>query len=426
MLKTIRTRELLAGIILLIAGIYFSTQLWIRCTRNFALDFAINWTATTGLTRGISLYDRDRLKSLGQSLIGPVMADTFSETFNSYIGLPTTAVFLLPFSVWTFPVSLAIYRLFGFIAFLLAVFFAGLCLPIDYRRFGWVLGLSALLISDAILTSLQLGQMDAWITLSLAISLWLANKDKWGLAGIGMGIAALLKISPVFLIVYCVLRRKFSTAITSSLTICAGLALAMLVGKPNDLWRFALEVLPSLSTASLSIQNQSLIAWLARIFLPENDFSKGIGAFQVLSLPLASILILSLWSKRRNKTLSSLELGLLIIISLLIGPITWDHYTSWAIIAVVYVADYELWINWQSKQRVGLFAILVMDLILLNIPTIYFSPSAIANQWGLRLATGTKTFGLLILLGVGAALLMQPATQQRVTADSLRWRSVNG
>lgn len=229
-----------------------------------------------------------------------------------------------------------------------------------------------------------------------------------------MGIATLLKISPVLLIVYCVLRRKLSTAITACLTIGAGLVLAMVIGKPNDLLRFTFEVLPSLAKGTLQISNQSLVAWLARIFLPETnllDFSIGLGGFQMLALPLALILMLLLWSRLRNQALTSLELGLLIIIALLMGPITWGHYTSWAVIVVVYMADYELWTRWQSRQSVELFGILAMGLIVLNIPIMYYLPSSIANQWGYRLATGTETFGLIILLGVGTALLWQPGAQ---------------
>jgi Glycosyltransferase family 87 len=417
----------MVGLILVITGIFFATQLWIRCSKNFAWDFAINWTATKGLESGFSLYDRPNLRSLGQSLIGPDMNSSFSDIFNSYIGLPTTALLFIPFSFWAFPISLAVYRSFSFMAFVLAIYFAGLSLPADNRKLGWVLGLVALFISDAVVISLQLGQVDAWVTLALAIGLWLASKDKWGWAGVGIGIATLLKISPGFIIVYCVLRRKFSTAITACVTIGVGLILAMLIGKPSDLGRFALEVLPSLSSASLHTQNQSLIAWLARIFLAETNFlvySNGIGIFRILSIPLAGGLMLALWVGLRKRALNYFELGLLIIICLLIGPITWDHYTAWAIITIVGVADAKLWTAWQGKQRLELFAILGMSLILLNMPILYFLPATIASQWTLRLATGTKTLGLIILLGVETALLIQSSTVQGETKQDSGIRPV--
>jgi Glycosyltransferase family 87 len=409
------------GLIVLIAGIYFFSELRARTHTGLAWDFAINWTATKGLENGISLYDRARLGELGRTLIGVEMSGTFTTTFNSYIGLPTTAIFLIPFTLWPFTLSLVFFRLSSLVSFLLAIFFAGLSLSDDSRWFVWTLGLIAFLMSDAALTSLQAGQLDGWITLALAISIWLASKEHWGLAGIGLGIATLLKISPVFLVIYCLLRGKTSAAISACLTIGVGLGLGMLMGKPGDTWRFVVEISPMLSAASLQIQNQSLVAWLARIVLPENnllDFSIGIGIFRWLVLPLAAFLLLLLWSCRRNKVLKPLELGLVIILALLIGPITWDHYTAWAILSIAYAAQYAPWGNWPKRQRIELFAIFVLGLVLLSVPTLYFLPATIANESALRLATGTKTFGLLIILGVEASLLLPFADRPGLAAES--------
>ena len=86
----------------------------------------------------------------------------------------------------------------------------------------------------------------------------------------------------------------------------------MVIGKPNDLLRFTFEVLPSLAKGTLQISNQSLVGWLARIFLPETnllDFSIGLGGFQMLALPLALILILLLWSRLRNRGSDFLGVG---------------------------------------------------------------------------------------------------------------------
>ncbi|NJM41048.1 MAG: hypothetical protein HC853_09865 [Anaerolineae bacterium] len=67
-------------------------------TTGFAWDFAINWTAARGLLEGVSLYDWHSLQAIGITHIGPRMADLFQDPYTSYIGLPTTALFLLPFA----------------------------------------------------------------------------------------------------------------------------------------------------------------------------------------------------------------------------------------------------------------------------------------------------------------------------------------
>ena len=97
MLKSYRTRKLLVSLIFLIAGYHFSVRVWKDWTTGFARDFAVSFTAANALRNGISLYDHDNLRLLSTSVVGPIMADMFSGPFSSYIGLPTTAVFLLPF-----------------------------------------------------------------------------------------------------------------------------------------------------------------------------------------------------------------------------------------------------------------------------------------------------------------------------------------
>jgi hypothetical protein len=399
---------------LIAAGFYFAANFRRCCTNDFAWDFAINWTAARGMQTGLSIYDRESLQELGRSLIGPVMNETFRVQFDSYISPPSTAFILLPFTGWTFPTSLAIYRGASVAAFVLAVVITGLALPPQHRKAGWFLGLMGLFLADPVIISLQLGQVDAWITLALATSLWAASKDRWGWAGVGIGVAALLKISPVLLAVYCLLRGKWQTALVAALTALILLVLAAFAGSPSDLQRFIFIVLPSVSTASLHIQNQSLPGWLARIVSPETDlitFMTDIGAFRFLSLILTAVFLGLLWRQQRSKVLLPLEVALVIIIALLVGPLTWDHYLSWALVYVVLVSQREWWARETPRQRRRKVMLMLIAGGLLIVPMLYFGPAAIASSWVLRLATGTKTMALLIFLGVGIGLLARTDRQ---------------
>lgn len=390
-----------------LAALYFAFHLWLRVSLGFAYDFAINWTGAVAQGEGISLYDHVTLHQLGLQLIGPEMADTFRETYNSYIGPPTTALMYRPFAGLPFGVGLSAYRLLSAAAFLLAILLTGLALPRPSRRLAWLVGLVMLLVSEASVASLQLGQVDAWIALALATSVLLASRRHEGAAGIGIGLAALLKVSPALIIVYCLLRGKVRMAATAVATVASLLALATLVGPPGDFHRFVTVVAPSLSAASLHIQNQSMAAWLARLAVPETNltlFSAGLGAFVWLSVPIAAGLLGSAWNRWRQSALISLELGLLIVVSLLVGPLTWAHYASWALVSVVLVADRRLWDGWPPRQRAILLLAFVLSIMLLALPTLYFGPAIIDGSWWLRLATGLKTTGLLLLLAVGFAL----------------------
>lgn len=398
-----------------LAALYFLFHLWLRVTFGFAYDFAINWTAAVAQRAGISLYDHATLHQLGLRLIGPDMAGTFRETYTSYIGPPTTALMYRPFVGLTFGVGLTLYRVLSFAAFLLAILLTGLALPRPSRRLAWLVGLVMLLVSEASVASLQLGQVDAWIALALATSVFLASRRRDGAAGIGIGLAALLKVSPTLIIVYCLLRGKFRMAATAVATAVTLLVVATLAGPPDDLARFVTVVAPSLSAASLHIQNQSIAAWLARLAVRDTNltlFSASLGAFVWLSVPIAAGLLGSAWNRWRQSAFVSLELGLLIIVSLLVGPLTWAHYASWALVTVVLVADRRLWEPWPPRQRAALLLAFSLSIALLALPTLYFGPAIIDGSWWLRLATGFKTTGLLLLLAVGFALDSRAARRE--------------
>src|SRR6478609_2814869 len=105
-----RHKSLLVVIIAL-SAIYFTFLVIRQCQSEPAWDFSINWTAAQGMRQGISLYSQDQLRILGQSLAGPAMDVMFRDSFTSYIGPPTTALLLLPFTLLAFPQAVLIYRI---------------------------------------------------------------------------------------------------------------------------------------------------------------------------------------------------------------------------------------------------------------------------------------------------------------------------
>jgi hypothetical protein len=103
------------------------------------------------------------------------------------------------------------------------------------------------------------------------------------------------------------------------------------------------------------------------------------------------------------------EFAPLILLALLAGPITWDHYASWAILSLMLVTDPRIWQSLeQDHNRRTWLTLSAFGALLLMLPTVYFSPQAIADAWLLRLATGTKTLALLLWLAAALALVLGP------------------
>ncbi len=69
------------------------------------------------------------------------------------------------------------------------------------------------------------------------------------------------------------------------------------------------------------------------------------------------------------------------------------------------IADRRYWDGLSGRQRRNLGALLIVGGILIGVPMFYFAAPAIAEFWWLRLATGTKTLGVLLWFGSGLWLL---------------------
>ena len=152
-----RHAQLAQGMLLVAFAVFFSVRLWQRCVNDFAWDYAINWIAAQAMKSGLSLYNESGLRQLGLALIGPQASALFTGPFGSYIGLPSTAFLLLPFTFGSFSASLLVYRVLSLAAFVASVFVAGDALPAADRRTAWLWGGLALLTIDPVITSIQLG-----------------------------------------------------------------------------------------------------------------------------------------------------------------------------------------------------------------------------------------------------------------------------
>ena len=371
-----------------------SLLLLVRASRGFPWDYSINWTASLALRNGVSLYDGTALREIGVQNVGLVMSPLFYQPFTSYIGLPTTAMFLLPFTIWGFSTSVLVYRVVALLAFIGGIMIAGLIFPAKSRQIAWITGGLCFVIWHSIVFSLELGQVDAWIVLLLAISMLAVQQNRWKVAGVCVGIAALLKISPGLLIVYCLIKRQWSVVGSATLTICAGLCLALLPQQGADLKQFILYVFPSVGKSSIHIQNQALGAWLARLTTQESQFlsfTVGIGVWRFIGLIVAMGLLCVLWWVRRDTRLSPIDFSMVILVALLAGPITWDHYTSWAVLPAMLLMPYL-----RGRRRM----VFVSFLVLLAFPVVYLTPESIATAWWMRIMTGTQTIALLGMLSI--------------------------
>ncbi|MDQ6747717.1 MAG: DUF2029 domain-containing protein [Candidatus Dormibacteraeota bacterium] len=404
-----RAMPWLAGLLLAGAAAYFALTMWQRWPVQNGWDFANDWLAVKGMRTGLSLYDADGLHRFAQPFVEVPARDAhFVGVFGGFDNLPPTALIIWPFTFWPFPVALNLYRLLLMIIFAGAIALTGQALRPADRRAGWFWGAMGALLLQPIALSISLGQVDAWIMLGLAVAVVAVSRRAWLGAGAGAGLAGVLKLSPLLLVGYLVLQRRWQAAVGAGLVVFGALGMAALIGPPGDLWLWVSRVMPTLSAGSLSMGNQSLPGWLARLFLPETNFlymTIDLGPWRWLSPLLALVALAVIWSVSRREPLHPLAIALVILSTVLIGPIAWPQYAAWALIPLVLMADRRLWATWRRRHQIELLGLLVLGGVLMNLPVKLFDPASIAAQPLLRLATGTVTLGLLLWFGVGLALL---------------------
>ena len=191
--------------------------------------------------------------------------------------------------------------------------------------------------------SIGLGQIDGYVMVAVAIAIWASIRDRWRLVGVALGIAALLKISPVLLIVYLVLRGRRQVllpAVASAVAVCSPRPPSS-AGPPTSsrgrpTWRPTCRRARSSSPTSRSRRGPRACSARRRTGSRSTPAS-GRGAswrWVVAGVGIAAVYFLC-----RRRSFVPLELGAVLLVALLAGPISWEHYPTWALLSVVLLAD---------------------------------------------------------------------------------------
>jgi hypothetical protein len=403
-----RQAALFAGLLCVI----LATRLW-QASPGLSQDFAVNWIAAKALRAGASIYDWPALNRLALAELGPAYGWLFTSFFSGYIGPPTNALWHVPFTFLPFAWGAWFFRGLTAAAGVTGMALAARALPSRQERWlGFGLGLFMWWAGEAFRLDMFLGQMNGWVLLGLGLAVWGAARGRWAWAGVGAGLAALLKISPAIFLVYLAVRRRWSALLIAGAVMLGLLAASALVGGPGNVIEFFTRVLPTMGVSSMTAHNQSLPAYACRLFSANNDFGTLAPPLAGCALWAAPVWLLGYaaveWLARRSGAPRALAMSLLIPVALLAGPHTWDHYVTWASLVFVQLADRRLW---APPLRWPILALAVSGLLTL-MPALVFTDTAV-ETYGLaaRLLSGLNTMGLIGLFGTGLALMARAQFQ---------------
>ncbi len=407
-----RTLILVVGLVLIVTGAVMSvTSFWDLGTDQEPVDFELNWVAAHRLVDREPLYDRVASSQEGIERVGPKVVFADDGTFSSFIGSPATALAMVPFVPFSLDTAVGLFRGTQALLMAVAIIIVGFALPRRSRVPAWLVGFGVALWSFPVWESMGLGQIDGYVMVALAVAIWASTRDRWRLVGVALGIAALLKISPALLIVYLVLRGRRQVLLPAVASAVGLLAAAAAVGRPADVVTWATDVAPDVSKGAFLFTNQSIPAWCARLFGSTTNWQSldaGIGAWRLLAWVVAGAGIAAVFFLCRRRSFVPLELGAVLLVALLAGPISWEHYPTWALLSVVLLADVAWWERrpWREIVPLGVvtgFGILMMRAWTPYPTSIEFVPATLD-----RITSGYKTMGMLAFLAVALWLLARP------------------
>ncbi|MEA5154547.1 glycosyltransferase 87 family protein [Raineyella sp.] len=269
---------------------------------------------------------------------------------------------------------------------------------------GWTLGLvgaGALVAIEPLRTTLGYGQVNTLLMALVVLDLLPDHRRRWP-RGVGIGVAAAIKLFPALFGVFALFARRARMAWTSA----AAFGVATLIGVivlPAESLRFWTFRIPAGTSGPQYVGNQSLQGLTTRFF--------GMGVtgrvlFAVLAVVVAvlAVLVARYWWLTGHKVFA---LSLVGLATSLVSPLAWTHHFVWVLPLLVGVITDDGLPRWVRRVGIAWGVWISIQLPLTVLP--YAFEAARSYSFGQNLlANVTPLVGLLFYLALFVQLLGRP------------------
>jgi alpha-1,2-mannosyltransferase len=252
---------------------------------------------------------------------------------------PFAALVMLPLAALGFRGGVLLFWVFTASAVVVTTYW--LVRPLARRHnvpLWFALGLALPLVStlEPIRETVTFGQINMLLVLLVLTDLLVVGPRWPRLAGIGIGLAAAIKLTPAIFIVYLLITRRWRAALTATATGAAATAVAAALAW-QDSWRFWTEALWETGRVGHTdrIANQSVFGLLARLSAPQPPS-------RLIWFALVALVVsYGLWRARRAALAGDEVVGLTLtgFVGTLVSPITWPHHLFWFVPALLVMLD---------------------------------------------------------------------------------------
>ena len=255
----------------------------------------------------------------------------YGFTYPPFAGLVMAPMAYLPMPLILIIATLATVATTGLVVWWLAA-------PM-IRRQGWTPWFAAAvavclaIVFEPVRETITFGQVNTVLLALVAADLLIALPAGRRWAGVGIGLATAIKLTPGLFIVYLLVTRRWRAAFTAMGTAAAVtlFAAALFPDESREFWTAALWDTDRVGVLSY-LSNQSLRGFLAR--LPVEP----VAAYLWIALVLA---VLAGWARRVRRAPGDTVLGLALtgVAGTLISPVSWVHHWAWLLPALIRCAD---------------------------------------------------------------------------------------
>lgn len=254
---------------------------------------------------------------------------------------PFAALTMLPMASLSFKVAGWFNVVFGLAA--LGFVCANLLAPIAKRQ-GWslrwvvALAVPAFAALEPVRESLGFGQVNV-LLFALVIADLVALRRGWRWAGVGIGLATAIKLTPALFIVYLLFSRQWRAALTAGGT-ALGVTVATHLVVPEESASYFGSVMWQTERVGVAdmTPNQSLAGLIARLHDSPH-------APSLLWISFTLVILAIGLTRARTSHFEGDELTAFTIIGLtsnVVSPISWSHHLVWVIPAIVALSDQAL------------------------------------------------------------------------------------
>jgi alpha-1,2-mannosyltransferase len=397
-------------IVLLLAGAIGLTWQLIRPLVFNAdiYDFNSHYLAAYATQHGLDPYDLDTLQVLAKEL--------HIRKVTIYRYPPFHTMLMMPLGALPYPVADFVWRILNLAFTALCIWLIGKTMSLEFSAKNLLVVGLIVFNYDPLIYTIAIGQVNMLILTLLMLAVFAFSRKRTTLSGVFLGLAASSKIIPGVLLAYFFWKKNYRMVMASAVTIVTSAAIGFLALGAETTRTFINVFMTFAQEDNSWIGNQSLRGFLSRLFVGDEfvhawypDASLERNLYYLGVAIFAAFTAFVLYRSRRTGTFH-VEFAFVFLTYFIITPTTWVHHLVWAMYPLVAIALACL-----DRKNLAPAIVFVIGFSLIGLTFEYRSDAL--WHWPQALWISTKLYGLLILYGLTAWLLLKPVSQNLAKVD---------